>query len=115
MTATARSLKVHIFSTDPQFKNPTIRRDWIGLIGSLVKAVEALVLWRFGPCILCWVSLCTWFYFFVCAMILQQQKLSRGYVKNLESGRMDIIAGQLPTARKRGEERKIFLGAPRNF
>jgi hypothetical protein len=108
-------LKVHHFTTDSRYKDHIIRHDWIGIIGSLVKVMESYILWRAHARILCWVTSFAWFYFLICAAVLQLQKLSRGSVRDFDCGRVDLIAGKLPTTRKRGEELKILLGAPRNF
>jgi hypothetical protein len=108
-------LKVHIFPRDPWYTGPVVRGDWAGLIGSLVKLIEIYFLWRCNARTLCWVSSCSWFYFFTTAAILLHQKLSREYGKDFDNGQLDIVTGQLPTARKRGGEWIALLGAPRNF
>lgn len=82
---------------------------------SLIKVIDVYVLWRFKAGILCWVSSVPWFYFFICAIVLQQQKLSRGYGNGVGTLRLDVLAGDLPSARKGGGGRKILMGAPQNL
>src|SRR5437764_5399283 len=108
-------LEVHIFVKDPWYNGPVTTKDWIGLLVSLLKVSETYVLWRYDARPLCWISGCSWLYFFTASTALLQQKMSREYGKNFDNGRLDILTGQLPTARKKGGERAVLLGAPRNF
>jgi hypothetical protein len=108
-------LEVYIFVKDPWYDGPVMAKDWIGLLVSLLKVSEIYVLWRFDARPLCWTSSCSWLYFFTVSAILLQQKISREYGKNFDNGKLDILTGQLPTARKKGGERAVLLGAPRNF
>jgi hypothetical protein len=107
-------LKVCITPNDPGFPGPRIRGDLAGLVASLLKAIEICVLWRVNATILGWLSALPWLYFFFCGTMLLLFRLSRGYRKDHRNGRIDIIAGELPTARTRGGRRKILLDAPRN-
>lgn len=106
---------INVFRRDPYYRDPIITRDWISLLVSLVKVIEVTILWTANGRTVCWVTSCPWLYFFTCAVILQQQRLSRGYVEESERTQVDIIGGKLPTSRKAGEERKILLQAPQNF
>jgi hypothetical protein len=108
-------LQVHIFVKDPWYKGPLATKDWIGLLMTLLEVCEVYVLWRYNACPLCWISGCNWLYFFAAAAVLLQQRVSREYGKDFDNGRLDILTGQLPTARRKGGERVVLLGAPRNF
>lgn len=109
------TVEVYSFSGDPPAKDPNTKLDWVYLVGSLVKLIETGIMWKLGAGILVWSSSLPWFYFFTCAVILQQRELSRGYHKNLNTGEVDILAGDLPTILKGGGKRQIILGALRNF
>src|SRR6266487_304592 len=109
------SLKIYLFRLDPEYKDHFVRGDWIGLTGSLIKVLEVYVLRRFHSRILCWIGGCSWFYFFNCAVLLQGLKFTRRSAKTFGSRRKDVSAGKLPTARKRGEERRILQGVLQNF
>lgn len=90
-------------------------QDWIGLMISVLKISETYTLWRYGARRLCWISSSSWLYFFTVSIVLLQRRISRGYGKNFDNGRSDILTGQLPAARKKGGERVVLLGVPRNF
>jgi hypothetical protein len=95
--------------------HPTIRKsDWIGLGLSGVKGIEIYVLWKLGARILCWVTAVPWFHFFIAATILQTLKVSQSYTPDGRS-EIDILTGELPTAKLAGGDRKILLQMPENF
>ncbi|KAG4411944.1 hypothetical protein IFR04_014918 [Cadophora malorum] len=108
-------LQVHIFVQDPWYDGPVMTQDWIGLMISVLKISETYTLWRYGARRLCWISSSSWLYFFTVSIVLLQRRISRGYGKNFDNGRSDILTGQLPAARKKGGERVVLLGVPRNF
>jgi len=105
-------ITIYPFVMDPRYIDPTVRWDWIWILASVVKISEVYVLWKFNSRILCWVTPVPWLYFFCCAIILQHQRLSRGWAD--EHGYMDVLTGDLPSARKPGGSRKLLLGVPRN-
>ena len=110
-------VEVYYFLTDPHYTDHdvTVRRDWIWIVLSILKAVEIYVLWTRGPPTLCWLSACPWFYLFCGAVLLQYLRLSRGYYTQNVYGQVDLLGGDLPTARKAsGGIRKIVLGVPSN-
>lgn len=107
-------LKVSRYVVDPWYTDSSVRSDWIWITASASKLIETYVLWRLESRILCWVCSASWFYFFCCAVILQWSGLSRGCVNRNETGCLDVITGELPTARKPGGSRKLLLGVPKS-
>ncbi|OQE13778.1 hypothetical protein PENFLA_c043G03666 [Penicillium flavigenum] len=107
------SLKFRKFEKDPYYEDPIVRWDLVCLTGSLTKMIEILVMCKVHAILLGVLSALPWIYFFICAVILHQQKLTRGYIS--DSRRVDIVAGQLPTPTKPGKDRKVILLAPKNF
>lgn len=107
------SLKTRKLERDPYYQDPIARWDLICLTGSLTKMIEILVMCKVHAKLLGVLSALPWIYFFICAVILHQQKLTRGYIS--DNRRVDIVAGQLPTPTKPGKDRKIILLAPKNF
>lgn len=113
---TSRRPPIFIFQRDPLYEWPSTSRDWIELHLTLGKLLEVFILRRLNAGILAWVTALSWSYFFMSATLLQYMQLSRGYGRDLDnSGRLDIISGKLPTARRPGGECRILLGAPGNF
>jgi hypothetical protein len=104
---------VYFFVRDP-YHMPIRKRDWVALGLSAVKGIEVYFLWRLGARTLCWVAAAPWFHFFFAAIILQTFKISCGYTPE-DRSEADILAGELPTAKIPGGDRKILLRMPTNF
>lgn len=111
MCDTYEEIKVHFVIADP-YDEGTLKGDWIGLALSAVKVIKVVVLWKFEAVIAGLLSVSPWFYFFACATLLQFKKVSRG--SDVDAGRVDIITGELPTAQRRGGDRKLLLGVPQD-
>lgn len=108
-------IEVYTFFNDPRDTDTNKVRDWGYTLLSLIKVVEIVVLWNLGARVLCWSTLLPWLFFFISAAILQYLNLSRGYNKGMRNGELDILFGELPPIVKGGGNRKLLLGAPRNF
>jgi hypothetical protein len=111
---TGAPLQIYRYVADPRYTDSTVRSDWIWIIVSSSKLIETFTLWRLDSRLLCWVTSASWFYFFCCATILQWGGLSRGCANLQEPGSLDILMGELPTARKPGGPRKLLLEVPPN-
>lgn len=101
----------HLLSNDPDFVDPVIRLDWLGLIASLLKIVEAIVLFILHSPLIAAISSSSWSYFFICGAVLQLCGQCRGFATATEGSCVDIVAGRLPTPNTAGGERKIVLQA----
>lgn len=108
-------LLVHIYVAGPKSTGNVVWRDWLALALSLIKISELVTLWRLGAIALCCASGLAWLYFFISALILKACNLCWGPLKNFHTGQYDIIAGQLPSTRNSGGERKVLLGVHKNF
>ena len=103
--------RVHIFHPPPNDRALVTKRDWLALFLSLIKLVEVYTLWALQAPILGIVSAMPWFYFFLAGTIINHHT-SGQTKKEFRRGRMDILAGQLPTAIKAGGAHQILLGVP---
>jgi len=113
---TSKHPPVHIFLRDPLYEWPAASHDRIDLYTTLGKLLEVFVLQKMNAGMLYWVTGLNWFYFFVSARLLLYMQLSRGYGRDLDnSGRLDIMAGKLPSTRHPGGACRILLSAPGNF
>ena len=104
---------LHIFMQDPHYLPPNPHRDWVWLCLTSCKIVEVLVLRKLHAVELSWASALSWCYFLISAVVLQYMQLGRGRV--WENVRIDIVSGELPTARRPGGSCRILLNAPANF
>jgi hypothetical protein len=106
---------VYTLKLEPGYTDPSLKADWKGLGISALKTLEVVAMWRVqGDLIWCVAGL-PWFYFFICAGLLHQQRLSRGYINDTNHIATDVIAGQLPVPSRAGNERKVILGVPQDF
>jgi hypothetical protein len=104
---------VYSFIRDPD--HPTITKgDWIALGFSVVKVVESFVLRKLDAKALSWITALPWAHFFIAALTLQTLKISQKYTPDGKS-EIDVLAGELPTAKTLGGELKILLYIPKNF
>jgi len=104
-------VKVRWFHNDARYEGPNLRGDWISLFATLIKLVEILALWRLDAGVLCWIGSIPWIYFFICAIVLLINKLSREFNNEVDNDYSDILVGEL----KGDSKRLILLGAPPNF
>ncbi len=111
------SLHVYLVSRDvyqQEHSSLNFWKDWIGIFVSNLKLVEVTVLWRFQALELCLISGCCWIFYLCASVILQVTGLSREYSETVKERQIDLVAGQLPTPVKAGDQRRILLGAPQN-
>ena len=106
--------RVHVFLPLPNERAPVTKRDWLALFLSLIKLVEVYILWALQAPILGLVSAMPWFYFFLAGTIINHH-ISGQTRKEFRRGRMDILAGQLPTTIKAGGTHQILLGVPQAY
>lgn len=87
----------------------------MGLGMSAVKTLEVIAMWRIQGDLIWCVAGIPWFYFFICAGLLQQQRLSRGNNNDSNYITSGVISGQLPVPSRAGNKRKVILGVPQDF
>lgn len=104
---------VYSFLRDPY--HSTIKKiDWTAMGFSIVKIVESFILWKLDAKALSWITALPWAHFFIAALILQTLNISQSYTTD-DKSEVDVLAGELPTAKTLGGERKILLHIPKNF
>lgn len=112
-----RPLRPYLFMRDPYWHilhKSEARKDWIGILLSLIKVVEVYVLYHYGSRKLCWVTGINWIFFFMSAIIIQLAGYGREHDDQADCCCLDIVAGRLPLPQVIGEERKVLLGVPIN-
>ena len=74
---------------------------------------EVYVLCRLIARSLCWIS-SLMVLIFLSVLIILLQQLSRGYCAEVRNGHIEIVTGNLPTAREPEGACKILVDAPQN-
>jgi hypothetical protein len=90
------------------------RKDWAYLAASTIKLAEVGLLWSYGAGLLAVVTLLTWLFFFLTAIILLVYGHSLEHTGSTLASEVDVIAGTLPTPTKVGGPHKVILGIPSN-
>jgi hypothetical protein len=87
------------------------RRYWILQVCSMIKLVEAYILWNMGARDIWWTSAIPWFHGFFSACMLRTLGLSDDQPS---FDPQDTVAGEFPSALRAGGAGKIVLGVPGN-
>ena len=96
---------------DYPFDRPThLWHEWVAIMASIVKLFELCTLWINGDLALCWISSFNWLYFFASSVILQFWREWLRKWKDSTNDEQDFVAGHLPTTKRPGGPRRIFLG-----
>jgi hypothetical protein len=93
------------------FDRPTdLWYEWVAILASTVKLIEHGTLWIHGDFELCWMSSLSWLYFFASSVTLQLWREWLRKRKDSANDEQDLVAGLLPTTKRPGGPRRIFLG-----
>ncbi|KAI9860337.1 MAG: hypothetical protein M1813_006226 [Trichoglossum hirsutum] len=104
-------IPIHSYHPDQDGATPPWK-DWLVILCSSLKIVEALTLWHLQAHVLWYITLVGWGHAFLSAIILQTLRLGRD--DNRRHTASDLIAGILPTPLHHGDNGKIVLGVPFN-
>lgn len=92
------------------FDRPTnLWYEWVAVSASTIKLIEFCTLWINGDVALCWMSSLSWLYFLASSVTLQF--LNEWLRKQNDSAddELDLVVGDLPTTKRPGGPRRIFL------
>lgn len=102
---------VYTYGDYPFARKHRSRFQFAALSVSTLKLTEAWCLWRLAGPLLAIVTVIPWTYFFLFAVVVELHEIIISRALILTGGDIDIIAGQLPSTKKPGGSKKIFLGA----
>ncbi len=117
MSDNKRALKPHTYARDihwARVSQSQARIDWMVILASGIKLVEAYALWYTQAKHLWWLTLINWSFFFACASIIQLAGYGRERDDREGRSYLDVLTGKMPTPQVIGDEARAILGVPAN-
>ncbi|KAF8964209.1 hypothetical protein BDZ97DRAFT_917807 [Flammula alnicola] len=116
LPATSPGDPLTVYTNGPYpFFNPHDTRLQVSALAlSLIKFSEVYILSTHGGALLALASAVSFIFFFSAATFIEIRDISLSRRAMDEDGRVDLVAGTLPTIKRLGGQKKVVLGATKN-